>query len=763
MAGFLLPAFVSVAAGAALSAEIPVPTDPVAKLAFDVLDKHCARCHQDGRLTKRQTPAKNFGNVLMLEEMAKSPHLVLPGNPDGSKLFNQLTNKEMPYDLYYEADLEVPTITEADLKAIRDWVENLGKTSTAACSSRPFIDHRTIVAAIARDIETLPKHRVRGSRYLTLANLFDACADDKEMEVYRQGAVKLINSLGRSSNIVRLETIDPERTVIRINLDDLGWRESDWDMVLGAYPYGVQPDAQMFRFIQTATGTQLPYIRADWFAFTAAQPPLYTNLLRLPDTFEGLQVDQGVDIEANLRNFLAQRAGFQKSGVSQNNRLIERHQSRNGYFWTSYDFGGNRERQSLFKFPLGPSGRDGFEHDGGETLFSLPNGFQGYYLNTARGEMISKGPTQIVRDLSRKDLTVTNGISCMGCHDQGIRKARDEIRPLVLQDRGFSKSTREAVDALYPVPEQMDKILEEDTVRFRQAMTRAGLDPTLKLNGIEMINALAAKYEATVDLRLAAAEFGLKADAFREAAMAGGSKALSLVRRLDQGLVPRDQFEGDFASLVSSVTDDEAITLAGSGHAIDVARVGPGSKDVTRTFDISLTSDRNTYRQNDPAVFTVVSQESCSLTLINVDSKGVGTVLFPNKFQPDNFIRARQDFRFGDSSTPFKFRLADRGTETVIAVCNASKSSTRGLEADHKANGFTDLGNYTGRLTRQIALEAREAKAHARQIRVEEAQAAKAAPHSQGASPVDLSSVHKGLQQVKGEIVGRAAIKIEVQ
>jgi hypothetical protein len=333
----------------------------------------------------------------------------------------------------------------------------------------------------------------------------------------------------------------------------------------------------------------------------------------------------------------------------------------------------------------------------------------------------------------------------------------------VLQDRGFSKSTREAVDALYPVPEQMDKILEEDTVRFRQAMARAGLDPTLKLNGIEMINALAAKYEATVDLRLAAAEFGLKADAFREAAMAGGSKALSLVRRLDQGLVPRDQFEGDFASLVSSVTDDEAITLAGSGHAIDVARVSPGSKDVTRTFDISLTSDRNTYRQNDPAVFTVVSQESCSLTLINVDSKGVGTVLFPNKFQPDNFIRARQEFRFGDSSTPFKFRLADRGTETVIAVCNASKSSTRGLEADHKANGFTDLGNYTGRLTRQIALEAREAKAHARQIRVEEAQAAKAAPHSPGASPVDLSSVHKGLQQVKGEIVGRAAIKIEVQ
>ncbi len=255
-------------------------------------------------------------------------------------------------------------------------------------------------------------------------------------------------------------------------------------------------------------------------------------------------------------------------------------------------------------------------------------------------------------------------------------------------------------------------------------MTRAGLDPTLKLNGIEMINALAAKYEATVDLQLAAAEFGLKAEAFRDAAAAGGQKALSLVRRLDQGLVPRDQFEADFAVLVPNITDDEALT-AGSGPALDVARVGAGSKDVARSFDLSLTSDRNAYRQNDPAVFTVVSQEDCSLTLINVDAKGVGTVLFPNKFQPDSFIRARQEFRFGDSATPFKFRLADRGTETVIAVCNASKKSTRELEADFKANGFTDLGNYAARLTRQIALEAREAKAHARQIRVEEAQSSK--------------------------------------
>ena len=72
----------------------------------------------------------------------------------------------------------------------------------------------------------------------------------------------------------------------------------------------------------------MPYARADWFAFTASRPPLYNALLRLPRSFQTLARDQAVDVEGDIRKYLAQRAGFQKSGVSQNNRLIERHSDR---------------------------------------------------------------------------------------------------------------------------------------------------------------------------------------------------------------------------------------------------------------------------------------------------------------------------------------------------------------------------------------------------------------------------------------------------
>ena len=84
--------------------DVAVPDDDVEKAAFNVLEKHCSRCHQAGMLTSRELPAKGFGNVLKLEEIAANPSLIQAGNPEGSKLFQQLVNKEMPYDLYYEFD-----------------------------------------------------------------------------------------------------------------------------------------------------------------------------------------------------------------------------------------------------------------------------------------------------------------------------------------------------------------------------------------------------------------------------------------------------------------------------------------------------------------------------------------------------------------------------------------------------------------------------------------------------------------------------------
>lgn len=578
-------------------------------------------------------------------------------------------------------------------------ISALGTKATATCEAHKFITSNDMMALMADDLDKQLPARRQTTRYLTLTHLANICADPAAMNVYRQGAVKFLNSLSRSSDVIKLERVDPEGTIIRFNLADLGWNAGDWENVIAAYPYMVDPDTETSRALATSTRTPMAYVRADWFAFAASQPPLYDVLLQLPNTFQQLVREQGIDIEGNIRNFVAQRAAFQKSGVSQNNRLIERHPSRSGYFWTSYDFAGNKDHQNLFDYPLGPSGQNAFHHDGGETIFSLPNGFQAYYLNKATGERLDKGPTAIVRDPSRKDFTVTNGISCMGCHDQGMRKAKDDVRDLILNGRTFPRDVREQVEGLYPPHDKMDALIEGDGKRFAEAMKRAGLDPALKLNGIEMINALAKRYEDDLDLTLAAAELGLTKAEFKEGGSDVAKKYRPLLRRLSQGSVPRDAFELAFREIAPDMTDLKVVRMSGARPAVQ-----PVVRPVGGGIDLSLTSDQDSYRVGDGPVFTIVTSRDCFLTLMDIDEKGEGTVLMPNRFQQENFIKAGVPIQFPGAGAPFQFRMKDKGRETVTAVCATQAGGGDRIQHDFNKDQFTPVPNYTTAVARSIAV-----------------------------------------------------------
>ena len=536
----------------------------------------------------RLRPAKNFGNILDLAQLARDPSLIQPGNPDASRIYKQIVKKEMPYDTYYEFSGTEPTAEE--VTALRDWIESLGQTQTASCEAHKFMTNDDVVDAIAADLQAEPEHRVKNMRYFTFVNLANACASDEELEVYRQGLIKLLNSLSHNPDALRLDAVDEGKTIVKFNLDDLSWTTEDWEKLVSVYPYAVQPDVKLFDFIKETTGTNLAYIRADWMAFAASRPPLYNTLLKLPTTFGDLQKEVKLDIKANLTKFLAKRAGFQVSGVSRNNRLIERHGIETGAFWTSYDFGGNKGDQSLFEHPLGPDGEGAFKHDGGETVISLPNGFNVYYLNNAKGEQLNTGPTNIVQDTTQKDLLVTNGISCMGCHDQGFRKAKDEIRIHVENDRSFSKEARDAVTALYPTTDEMDRVIDEDVKNFRAAMERAGLNPDLKYGGIEMINALSKQYERDVTLKLAAAEFGLSGEELVSRLEGAGGEVLPHQAAARAGRNParllRELLQGSPWARSPTISSPSSRSAAPA----EVAKVADVKEkaDLSRDFEISV-------------------------------------------------------------------------------------------------------------------------------------------------------------------------------
>src|SRR5262249_18583680 len=131
-----------------------------------------------------------------------------------------------------------------------------------------------------------------------------------------------------------------------------------------------------------------------------------------------LHLDAAFDIQQNF----AHRFGVRDSGVSRNNRAMERHSTVYGAYWKSFDFAGNSPAQNIFNDPLD------LHANGGEVIFHLPNGLQGYLIANKQGQRIDDAPVNIVRDRTNlEDPVVHNGRSCMGCHLKGMNAFKDQL------------------------------------------------------------------------------------------------------------------------------------------------------------------------------------------------------------------------------------------------------------------------------------------------------------------------------------------------
>ena len=252
----------------------------------------------------------------------------------------------------------------------------------------------------------------------------------------------------------------------------------------------------------------IPSVHVDWFVAQASLPPLYHDLLSLPLTDRELETRLEVDVLRNLQNapgVRVWRAGTNNSGVSNNNRVIERHTSRYGAYWKSYDFAGSVGTQNIFTHPLS------FTHDGGEVVFNLPNGLQGYYITNASGFRLDDAPINIVSNPAASDPTVRNGLSCLGCHTEGVKTFEDEVRSVIESNATPAYDKAQAL-RLYVAQSDMDALLQEDTERYKEALEATGG----AFGGIEPISRFHEVFQGTVDAAYAAAVVGLETEAFLE-------------------------------------------------------------------------------------------------------------------------------------------------------------------------------------------------------------------------------------------------------
>jgi serine/threonine-protein kinase len=457
------------------------PAPSSADRAREVFDSQCAQCHGGTK------PEADFRINDREGLLAKG--LVVANEPDKSELLKRLTaaTDRMPPEGGGRRAL-----TPEEIAAVRGWIQEGAPAFEDLVPAPPGrVGDEYVLRSILADVRKLAGagERLEAYRYFSLNHLLAGGITPADLEAHRQALTLVANHLSRKAEFSVPRAVEETGTVFRLDISKLGWDRqrlqkkdggsgqcTPFDLVLLDYPYGMIYDgSDTYRQLVAEYLTPIrqvrpvAFVRADWFVNAAARPPLYEDLLQLPANFEALQKQLGVDVADNQKNFRARRAGFTHSNVSRNNRIVERHEPDNSaYLWVSYDYKSNKGTDNIFQDPVH------LNATGGEMIFSLPNGMQGFYVANGKGTRLEAAPTEIVTDKFASDQTVRNGLACMRCHgSNGMKPFRDDVRQVLLQMPGSTVDfDRQEALRLFPAQAEIDRLRDRDAGTFRRSLGR---------------------------------------------------------------------------------------------------------------------------------------------------------------------------------------------------------------------------------------------------------------------------------------------------
>ena len=759
--------------------------------ADELTDKYCRRCHGPGGTNQATFPTFDITDI------ADDTGAVTKGDPASSPFYRSLINGSMP---------KGEKMSTGEIAEISNWIKALGeapKTDQSVTLNKAKESSEEIVLpefiggsfhdrllAISQDLNQINSLDRPYTRYLSFAyvplptvNCDDPIERRNPVRFFHASLNKMLNSVSRNPRLTPVQPITgTDGAIVRIDIRDYHWSQEDWESLTRAryqpaiaeqvgfdehvwnslatkYSYALDPSSDpLLEALAGATHTQVPILRAEWFARFASESPYYDMLLKLPPHIQQLEHQLHVDVSKDILQQRIVRAGFLNSGVSDSNRMIERFDLANrGYYWKSYDFANNDGVQSLVLHPDGPndlnrtaSHTEPFEHDGGEMIFTLPNGLQGYYLSTAAGERLLVAPTAIVSFRKKeigKGVEIFNARSCFDCHSDGIIPKQDKIRGEILASSRFNKNQRDILLRLYPEQSVIDQHYANDRQLFISALSRldatevnnVGIESSLSApdsaGGGEIITYLADYYFDSLPMAAVAREFDLSENELLDAIkIIGDSHLLRTMvdwsSRLQSGRrIQRSELEEVFTALLPRLShrlvlqhnlDDGQQQYADIDFSdyISNALINVAEQD-THVIEnppayipeikpdnpllLSLTVPTNHVKVDDLLVFDVSSNRRCELQILYVDGEKTVTEL-PEILLGPKFLEAGEvrTIPYIDSGKRIRFNTPGKG-ETMVAYCREGGLGNNRLTAQ-KAIDFAKQ-NYQP-IVRGITIEA---------------------------------------------------------
>jgi hypothetical protein len=329
----------------------------------------------------------------------------------------------------------------------------------------PYLDVQEALA----DSKRLTGEEARYTRYLSLRALRSAPPEDQKL--FKRILDHIVNSLSSEAYLEPLRVVSPD--LLALNTVNYGRRfHRVWERLAEFDPYyhleirkksqrssgkrrspdvpgkprpkrkkrarkkifALAPwlDATQSAELAGRTHTQVPVVRADWFARTVL---INADRGRV-GYYSFLGVKNRADVERlagldrrkarDLRREVA--AILRRSGVAQNNRQIFRFGAVDSGFWQTLDvFDNSKKRRNAIR-----NLDEDFQHDAEEIYFVLANDLFGYALAAVNGDLQDSAPDKVGPDTTStsNDGRIHVFLSCVRCHREGLRPINDYSRRL---------------------------------------------------------------------------------------------------------------------------------------------------------------------------------------------------------------------------------------------------------------------------------------------------------------------------------------------
>ncbi len=639
---------------------------PLGAQVKGIFTAKCFKCHGDKKVA---------GDLRILDcQSLVAKNLVALGNPEKSELFKRIAAKKSDDMMPPE---ELPRLAPGEIALIHDWIAGNAGTVTPVTKEDVAIVAKLgaeyILDSIYQDVHRLKPADREYVRYLSFTHILVAGATSEQLEIQREALFKVVNHMTWSANLVAPVAIERTNTIYRIDLRQLGWNhlvyganaKSDYsktnlfDLALLEYPYGIIYDRSLAYksllaeyFPYTHQVRPIAYVRSDWFCSVAAQPPLYHDFLRLPEKLEYLEYGLGVRSQYDLDNYKAVRAGMGVSGVSRNNRVVERHSQKYGTYWKSFDFKTSSAQENMYKDPID------LHETGGEMVFSLPNGLHGYYVCTAKGDRLDEAPIDIVTDKFAANKTVRNGLACMRCHGGlGLQTFKDTVRPVLKTIQGNPGFLVDRALHLYPEQKFMDRLFSADTQRFSERMKLLVPKPVID----EPLTPVSHNFlDEPINLAQASAEMGRAEPGDLQGVFRLPQFAqLGLAPLAVGGEIRRDSWEDYYDRVVRQMGIGVPIVPLDSIIHADYSPTYPVPFELT----VKTNKGNNFFEKSDTLQIVVKSNADVYVEIIYTSSKGHKTIVVPSK----TLVKAGKEFKYPEKGWELKNRNPGKEHITVFA------------------------------------------------------------------------------------------------